>query len=737
MKYQTEYQRNYQKRTPRKFNELPVEERKLNEVPIRRSASSPSRRRGRSVPSSPKRDDSNFAVIGPNEKFSQSQLYRMKQPVKDNHRVAKSQEFALLGKNAKFENNVVYPLRKPVVTDTPQTVVVRRRKSENHSCGVQTELKRTTSASYDLRHQRDGVANRKRRTPQSEYKQQYNWKQSAEVLPSNQVSSEESKVRERRSEPKASSSAVTSPKKASVAVNTPARVEIDVNRNKQQAQRPATHSTKAFRPKRDDTTEYRQRYKPTLVEPKHTEAQKTYHAQYVDERTKRNQIPEVEHAHTDDEGTGGNVDLGTEFRQKYPHGKLRRWKSEYQSTYKPFSRFDYKNGKWFKDPAADEKGFNPNLFWYKELMSTRKRADEFRSKAETDHFNPDHTLQLKTGYGTDNYHAWDTDADDDDSESIISIDRDLERERLEGERRREKDAKRNEDEHIHHEKPKNIKKPTTFKTDRVAQTDHKVDRVIYVDEPPVKQPSAATKAFVRNLGSSSVQQHMSWDSESLYSQRTNSDIDLKSITARDLHNKHYQNDNSTNRTNVSRKSSPKKKQSRGTETHSPLPNDRQQKTCCSSQINERTTHQNGTHTHHTRPATSYQETSNATGRPSYDTHTYDKRPHSSMNDYCSYPASRFKDEVTDYYYGGNENKQQYQYTPTTKPSLQNQAGSQDERYGRNYPTRNQDDDVLSVNSVRSLSSSCSLASQTLERAHQNMNKYWGDNSPKKTYNAKH
>lgn len=54
-----------------------------------------------------------------------------------------------------------------------------------------------------------------------------------------------------------------------------------------------------------------------------------------------------------------------------------------------------------------------------------------------------------------------------------------------------------------------------------------------------------------------------------------------------------------------------------------------------------------------------------------------------------------------------------------------------------------DDDVLSINSARSLSSSCSLASQTLERAQQNMNKYWGGqspasiDSPKKPYSAKH
>lgn len=57
-------------------------------------------------------------------------------------------------------------------------------------------------------------------------------------------------------------------------------------------------------------------------------------------------------------------------------------------------------------------------------MSTRKRADDFRSKAETDHFNPDHTLQLQGGYtGNNNYRAWDFEEDDDETDSVISIDR--------------------------------------------------------------------------------------------------------------------------------------------------------------------------------------------------------------------------------------------------------------------------------------------------------------------------
>lgn len=79
-------------------------------------------------------------------------------------------------------------------------------------------------------------------------------------------------------------------------------------------------------------------------------------------------------------------------------------------------------------------------------------------------------------------------------------------------------------------RPKPIERASPRKTNQVSQTDrvshadHQVDRVVYIDEPPVKQPSAATKAFVRNLGSSSVQQHMNWESDSLNTQRTGSDV---------------------------------------------------------------------------------------------------------------------------------------------------------------------------------------------------------------------
>lgn len=99
---------------------------------------------------------------------------------------------------------------------------------------------------------------------------------------------------------------------------------------------------------------------------------------------------------------------------------------------------------------------------------------------------------------------------------------------LERQRQREKETKQQLNEQIqskiHYQQKSNEKPTVTNKSNQVAQTDHQVDRVVYIDEPIPKEPSVATKAFVRNLNSSSVQQHMLWDSESLYSPRTNSDM---------------------------------------------------------------------------------------------------------------------------------------------------------------------------------------------------------------------
>ncbi|UJR25631.1 hypothetical protein I4U23_006983 [Adineta vaga] len=734
MKYQTEYQRNFQKRTPRPVDDYTKQERKLVDVPIKRSSSlSPARRRAHS---SPNRNNNNFAVIGPNEKFSNSHLYRLRQPVQDNARVAKPREYALLGRNEKFQDNAVYPLRKPVRDISPR-IPGDRHRSDNHSCGIQTELKRAPFVSFDPQIGRETVPVRNRIGPQSEYQQQYLWKQPLGDLISDQMLVEDAKVRDRRSDPVLPFTVIDPSEKiliekTSVPINPPPRIDIDVDKSRQQIiNRAVPGPVPVSQINKNPVSEYQSRYKPIDGEKK-PRTRKAFEAEQAEER-KRKEIARAEHAHTDDEGAGGDVQFGKDFRQKHPRGNLRRWKSEYQATYKPFWRFDYKNGKWYKDAETEESGFNPNLFWYKELKSARKHADEYRTNAETDHFNRNHTLQLQTGQGGNkSYLAWDANNDDGDADSVISIDRDLERER-----QRDREVKRRVDEQIqskiHYQQSQN-EKPITKKSDQVAQIDHQVDRVVYIDEPIPKAPSLATKAFVRNLNSSSVQQHMLWDSESLYSQRTDSDLEFKSNTARELHRKHYTNDDS----NVIRKpSSLKVQENRSTNTHSPLMKERQETSndYSTSQNNERIAQRNDI----VRPSTSFQEPRHAAGRSSYDTHAFDRRPpprpHTSMNDYRSY-----KSEATDY--NNNDTSNHDSSTPTSRSSFQNHLNKLDERFGQTYNARHKDDDVLSVHSARSLSSSCSLASQTLERAQQNMNKYWGGHSPasvdlsKKPYSAR-
>jgi len=47
---------------------------------------------------------------------------------------------------------------------------------------------------------------------------------------------------------------------------------------------------------------------------------------------------------------------------------------------------------------------------------------------------------------------------------------------------------------------------------------------------------------------------------------------------------------------------------------------------------------------------------------------------------CTYPGSRFKDEVTEYYYGSDDNR----HTPVSKPSFHHHLETLDDRYGRTH-----------------------------------------------------
>lgn len=578
-------------------------------------------------------------------------MYRLRQPVNTQTRVPKPREYAILGRNEKFQDNTVYPLRKPLV-DQSANIQSRRHKHDNHSCGIQTELDQAPYVSFDSQYGREIVPARNRIGAQSEYQDKFLWKQPLGDLISDQMLVEDAKVRDRRSDPTLPLSVIDPSEKLlqekpPMVIPPPPSNVAHANVNRSSAP-PITRLIPSTQLKRDQISEYQARYKP-IVDQKKPRTRKAFEAEQAEERRQK-EIEKAEHAHTDDEGANVNGNLD----RRPTHGNLRRWKSEYQTTYKPFWRFDYKNGKWYKDTTVEESGFNPNLFWYKELVSTRQRANEYRSNAEADHFNRDHMLQLQTGAGGNRaFLAWDTN-DNDDTDSVISVDQNLQHER---QKQQKKQFVENIQSKIHYQE-----KPDVEKVERVAQTDHQVDRVVYLDEPVPKIPNIATKALVRNLNSSSVQEHMVWDTESTCSQRTNSDLDFKSNTARDLQRKHY----TTNQTN---------KQQTGTfEIDSLSP---------STTINR------------------------AAGRPNRDTHMADKRPSTNF---------------------------QLDFNSAPKPSLfQNHLNHLNDRF---QPKYSRDDDVLSVNSARSLSSSCSLASQTLERAQQNMNKYWGNHSPSSVGSAK-
>lgn len=73
--------------------------------------------------------------------------------------------------------------------------------------------------------------------------------------------------------------------KTSVAVNTPARVDIDVNKTKAERKRTVPSPVKASRPRRDETSEYRTRYKPPAVS-QSLKSPKGFRQERIDEQVK-------------------------------------------------------------------------------------------------------------------------------------------------------------------------------------------------------------------------------------------------------------------------------------------------------------------------------------------------------------------------------------------------------------------------------------------------------------------
>ncbi|XP_050414682.1 nuclear protein MDM1 isoform X3 [Patella vulgata] len=87
---------------------------------------------------------------------------------------------------------------------------------------------------------------------------------------------------------------------------------------------------------------------------------------------------------------------------KASHGKLRRTESEYDSNFKAPSQFQYRDGAWhganhphaFISKKAEEKGEDKPSNWYGEVLELRQKADEYRKRAQGTHFSRAHLAQL-------------------------------------------------------------------------------------------------------------------------------------------------------------------------------------------------------------------------------------------------------------------------------------------------------------------------------------------------------
>ncbi len=63
---------------------------------------------------------------------------------------------------------------------------------------------------------------------------------------------------------------------------------------------------------------------------------------------------------------------------KQSHGKLRRWKSEYQMSFKPYSAEAAKSSVEV-DPKPNQDAKQPSE-WFKNIIELRKKAEEYKKR---------------------------------------------------------------------------------------------------------------------------------------------------------------------------------------------------------------------------------------------------------------------------------------------------------------------------------------------------------------------
>ncbi|XP_060067868.1 nuclear protein MDM1-like [Ylistrum balloti] len=95
-------------------------------------------------------------------------------------------------------------------------------------------------------------------------------------------------------------------------------------------------------------------------------------------------------------------DIEVRPRPPIPHGQLRRSRSEYRNNFKAPSNFDYIKGAWrganpphLQAPEPAENTEGPSLSnWFAEVIELRRKAQEYRKRAQGTHFSREHAVQL-------------------------------------------------------------------------------------------------------------------------------------------------------------------------------------------------------------------------------------------------------------------------------------------------------------------------------------------------------
>ncbi|XP_069140826.1 nuclear protein MDM1-like [Argopecten irradians] len=98
-------------------------------------------------------------------------------------------------------------------------------------------------------------------------------------------------------------------------------------------------------------------------------------------------------------------DVEVKRRPPIPHGQLRRSRSEYRNNFKAPGSFDYVKGAWrganpphIHVPEPEDESANaaaPALSnWFAEVIELRRKAQEYRKRAQGTHFSREHAVQL-------------------------------------------------------------------------------------------------------------------------------------------------------------------------------------------------------------------------------------------------------------------------------------------------------------------------------------------------------